>query len=63
MKTQNLHSEGETDYLEILKRNFEELVKKIKNDNTLSKEEKEEKMNNIKKGHNQNKKQIFKKLF
>lgn len=63
MKTQNLHSEGETDYLEILKRNFEELVKKIKNDNTLSKEEKEEKINNIKKEHNQNKKQIFKKLF
>ena len=63
MKTQNLHSEGETDYLEILKRDFEKLVKKIKKDTTLSKEEKEEKINNVKKEHNQNKKQVFKKLF
>lgn len=63
MKTQNLHSEGEADYLDILKRNFEELVKKIKKDTTLSKEEKKEKISNLKKEHNQSKKQVFKKLF
>lgn len=63
MKTQNLHSEGETDYLEILKRNFEEFVKKIKKDTTLSKEEKEEKIDNAEKEYKHNKKQIFKKLF
>lgn len=63
MKTQNLHSEGETDYLEILKRNFEDLVKRIKKNNTLSKEEKEEKINNVKREYNHSKKQIFKKLF
>ncbi len=42
MKTQNLHSEGEADYPDILKMNFEELVKKIKKDTMFSKEEKRE---------------------
>jgi len=63
MKTQNLHSEGEADYLDILKRNFEELVKKIKKDTALSKEKKKEKINELKKEHNQDKKQVLKKLF
>lgn len=63
MKTQNLHSEGKADYLYILKRNFEKLVKKIKKDTILSKEEKKEKINELKKEHNQSKKQVFKKLF
>jgi len=46
MKTQNLHSEGKADYLDILKRNFEELVKKRKKDTALSKEEKKKKSAN-----------------
>jgi len=44
METQNLHSEGENDYLEILKKNLGNLVKKIKNDTTLSKKEREGKI-------------------
>jgi len=36
MKTLNLHTQGETDYLEILKREFKALMQKIKKDTTLS---------------------------
>lgn len=36
MKALNLHTQGETYYLEILKRKFKSLVQKIKKDTTLS---------------------------
>jgi lipase chaperone LimK len=63
MKTLNLHSEGQTNYLELLKRNFTELIKKIKNDKTLSKEEKQERIKSLKEEHNSKKKDFLKKLF
>lgn len=63
MKTLNLHSEGQTNYLELLKRNFTELIKKIKNDKTLSKEEKQERIKSLKEEYNSKKKDFLKKLF
>lgn len=63
MKTLNLHTQGETYYLEILKRELKSLVQKIKKDTTLSKEEKQEKIDTLKKEHTDKKKQILKKLF
>lgn len=63
MKTLNLHTQGETDYLEILKKELKSLVQKIRKDTTLSKEEKQEKIDTLKKEHSDKKKQIPKKLF
>lgn len=63
MKTLNLHTQGETYYLEILKREFKALMQKIKKDTTLSKEEKQEKIDKLTKEHIDKKKQILKKLF
>lgn len=63
MKTLNLHTQGETDYLEILKRELKAFVQKIKKDATLSKDEKQEKISTLKKEHTNKKKQILKKLF
>ena len=63
MKALNLHTQGETDYLAILKQEFKSLVQKIKKDTTLSKEEKQEKIDKLKKEHIDKKKQILKKLF
>lgn len=63
MKALNLHTQGETDYLEILKREFKALMQKIKKDTTLSKEEKQEKIDKLTKEHIDKKKQILKKLF
>lgn len=48
MEKQSLHSEGEADYLKVLRYNFEELIKKLKKDNVLSKEEKEKKIKTAK---------------
>lgn len=36
MKALNLHTQGETDYLEILKQELKSLVQKIRKDTTLS---------------------------
>lgn len=63
MRRQYLHSEGQTNYLELLKRNFTELIKKIKKDKALSKEEKQERIKSLKEEHNSKKKDFLKKLF